>query len=123
MEGRAEINLAVLDQLIEKVEKLKSILQETPQINEFINLMQKGIPDNFVIPQQADQLLSMNKVAKLLGVNSGRIYQYVAQGRLPFVYTPPTSGKKFRTSDVNKFIESLSAEKDDTKKIAHQAAS
>ena len=52
-------------------------------------------------------LLTSRQVARILKVNINRVGEYAAAGRLPFVYTPPTSDKKFRVSDVNKFIASL----------------
>lgn len=55
-------------------------------------------------------LLTANQVAKILKVNINAVYGYAKQGKLVFVYTPPASGKKFRISDVNAFIASLTNE-------------
>lgn len=52
-------------------------------------------------------LLTAEQVARILKVNKNRVGEYVAAGILPFVYTPPVSKKKFRISDVNSFIDSL----------------
>jgi hypothetical protein len=55
-------------------------------------------------------LLTVSQVARILKVNRNRVGEYAAAGKLPFVYTPPVSKKKFRISDVNKFIASLTSE-------------
>lgn len=54
-------------------------------------------------------LLTTRQVARILKVNQNRVNQYVNEGKLTFVYTPPASSRKFRISDVNKFIASLSS--------------
>ena len=54
-------------------------------------------------------LLTSRQVARILKVNINRVGEYAAAGRLTFVYTPPASDKKFRISDVNKFIASRRA--------------
>ena len=52
-------------------------------------------------------LLTAEQVAKILKVNKNMVGEYAASGILKFVYTPPASKKKFRVSDVNDFIDSL----------------
>ena len=54
-----------------------------------------------------DELLTISQVARALKVSRQRVVDYVNQGKITCVYTPPTSRRKFRVSDVNKFIASL----------------
>ena len=54
-----------------------------------------------------DELLTISQVARALKVSRQRVVDYVNQGKITCVYTPPISRRKFRVSDVNKFIASL----------------
>lgn len=54
-------------------------------------------------------LLTARQVARILKVNQNRVNQYVDEGKIPYVYTPPASCRKFRISDVNAFIASLTS--------------
>lgn len=52
-------------------------------------------------------LLSAKEVSKVLKVNLNRVHEYANEGLLPFVITPPSSARKFRVTDVNRFIAGL----------------
>lgn len=56
-----------------------------------------------------DALLSAKEVSTILGVNTNRVYDLIAQGDLVAVRIPPSKNLKFRISDLNSYISSLPA--------------
>ncbi len=107
----AALDLAALDELIQKAEKLKNILQETPQLIQLKSIPQNSGPILASLPKdyplQMEVLVSSKQAAKMLKVNENRIADYVNQGLLSYVITPPASDRKYLLSDINVFIRSL----------------
>lgn len=54
-----------------------------------------------------DALLTAKEVSTILGVNTNRVGDLVASGDLVAVMVPPSTMRKFRISDLNRYIASL----------------
>jgi len=54
-----------------------------------------------------DALLTAKEVSEILGVNKNRIGDLVASGDLVAVMIPPSNMRKFRISDLNRYIQAL----------------
>lgn len=54
-----------------------------------------------------DALLTAKEVSTILGVNTNRIGELVAAGELTAVMMPPSNIRKFRISDLNRYIATL----------------
>jgi predicted DNA-binding transcriptional regulator AlpA len=56
-----------------------------------------------------DRLMTVKETATLLGYKTQKsVYQQEERGSFPPVYLPGTSFRKYRKSDVQKFIDGLS---------------
>lgn len=94
------MEIAELKQAVELAKELKSILTETPEIAQFLN----GEMSAF-IPEHCYRLMTVSQAAEALCVNPNRIREYVNNGLLECVYTPPVSHMKITVSSVNKLIQ------------------
>ena len=95
-----QISLADLDVLVKKAGELKKILQETPEIITYLQLVKDLGDEKAVMPIQTDVLIRAGQAATILGVDKSLIYRYVEEGRLRPYRTPPASHMKFWLSEV-----------------------
>ena len=94
-----EISLEGLEKLIEKGRELKKLLQENPEILEYMRLAEK-FSDAAVLPMPTDRLIRAGEAAKILGVNSAKISEYADKKILTKLYVDGSSHSKFWLSEV-----------------------
>ncbi|SHI55998.1 hypothetical protein SAMN02745671_01000 [Anaerovibrio lipolyticus DSM 3074] len=93
------MEISELREAVELAKELKEILTETPEVANFLN----GKMEAFV-PETSYRLMTVSEAAKALCVNKNRIGEYVRQGLLECIYTPPASHMKITVRSVNSFI-------------------
>ena len=93
-----EISLEQLNALITAGEKLKKLLTDTPEIIEYLRLIQDS--DKNVLPIKSDVLIRAGEAAKILCVSKGTISHYVKVGILTPLFTPESTQMKFWLSQV-----------------------
>lgn len=99
------INTEQLDLMIEKASALQKILEGNPSITEYLRTVKElGEKAPAVFPV-SDRLVTASSAAKVLCTSVNSIYRYVAEKRLYAYYTPGSSTKKFRLSDLWKLAE------------------
>lgn len=91
---------ANLSGVIEQLEKIQTILKESPEVLTFLNLVKETKVPALVTPVKSDVLLEAGDVAKVLKVSTAKISQYVKEGVLPAYYVPDSNHRKFWLSDV-----------------------
>lgn len=94
-----EITLDGLNTLITKAKELKKLLQENPEILEYMRLAEK-FSDAAVLPIPTDRLIRAGEAAKILEVNAAKISEYADKGILRKFYVDGSSHSKFWLSDV-----------------------
>lgn len=98
---RAEsIRLAELEALVEKGKELQRLLDESPEILKFMELMKELGDSAAILPAKADRLIRAGEAAQILGVEKSQIYKYAKEGKLTALYTAGSSHKKFWLSAV-----------------------
>lgn len=95
--------LEELNKHIKEAERLSKILEERPEILEYVKLVENGKATCDI----GESLLSVAECAKRLKVNRNTVYRYIDEGLLEGCYTPAPSRLKVRVSDLNKFIRNL----------------
>lgn len=71
------------------------------------------------MPQEDEESMTAQDVAKLLGFSPSMVHKLVGQGKIPFTVLPDPAGARvrrvirFKRSDVQKFIEERKAQKSD----------
>ena len=94
-----EISLEGLEKLIEKGRELKKLLQENPEILEYMRLAEK-FSESAVLPMPTDRLIRAGEAAKILEVNTKKISEYADKKILKKFYVDGSSHSKFWLSDV-----------------------
>lgn len=94
-----EISLDGLNTLIAKAKELKKILQENPEILEYMRLAEK-FSDAVILPIPTDRLVRAGEAAKILGVNPAKISEYADKKILTKLYVDGSSHSKFWLSEV-----------------------
>lgn len=94
----AQIRLEDLEKLIEAGEKLQKLLQQSPEIAAFAGAVQQAKEPVLLLEQ--DRLVMAGEAATILGTSKSHIGQLVKQGLLTPYYTPGSSYRKFRLSEV-----------------------
>jgi len=94
-----DISLEGLEKLIEKGRELKKLLQENPEILEYMRLAEK-FSDSVILPIPTDRLIRTGEAAKILGVNPSKISEYVDKKILTKLYVYGSSHSKFWLSEV-----------------------
>jgi excisionase family DNA binding protein len=84
--------------MIEKGKELQRLLQSSPEIVAFAKTLQQAKEP--VLLLENDRLVQAGEAANILGVNKSYIGQLVKQGLLTPYYTPGSSYRKFRLSEV-----------------------
>lgn len=100
-----ELTLANLDALIQKAERLKELLQNTPEIIQYLQLA-----DNLqgaIMPIPTDRLIRTGEAAKVLNVSKATISYYARTGILTPLYTAGSTHKKFWLSEVKAVAKRL----------------
>ena len=93
-----EIRLEDLDALLAKGQELKALLESSPEIAAFAEILRENSKPVFVIP--GERLVRAGEAARILGGNENTIAQYVRDGRLKAYYTPGSCHRKFMLSAV-----------------------
>jgi excisionase family DNA binding protein len=94
----AAIKIDDLDALITKGRELKQLLQSSPEIAAFADgLRQSREP---VLLMEHDRLVRAGEAASILGVNKSTIGKYVNDGLLTAYFTPGSTSRKFRISEL-----------------------
>ena len=93
-----EISLENLNALVSKGRELQKILTETPEILEYLRLIQRG--ENNVLPMKTDVLIRVGEAAKILCVSKATIYRYALDKALTPYYTAGSEQMKFWYSEV-----------------------
>ena len=97
----SEISLETLEVLIKKGRELKQLLKETPEILEYLRLLEKfSNGERSIIPIPTDKLVKSGEAAEVLGVNKATIDNYSKAGILTPLYTAGSNHKKFWLSEV-----------------------
>lgn len=94
------IDVSSFDSLLEKASKLQNILHENPDVVTFLQLLKETRVEQMVMPAKVDKLIGTKQAAEILGVAENRIGEYVRDGLLTPLYTPPVSHRKFWLSEV-----------------------
>lgn len=92
-----EINLENLSALVEKGRELQILLTESPEILEYLRLIQRN---ESIVPQKTDTLIRVNQAAKILCTSKAVIYRYAAERILTPYYTADSRQMKFWYSEV-----------------------
>ena len=95
-----EINLETLNALIEKGKELKALLNETPEILEYLRLTDKLNGEKNILPIVSDRLIRAGEAAEVLGVNSQTIGRYAREGILTPFKVDGSNQNKFWLSEV-----------------------
>ena len=93
-----ELTLENLTALIEKGQELKKLLQETPEIIEYLKLAESL--SGSILPIPSDRLICVSEAAKILKVSNSTICNYASSGILIPLYTAGSRHKKFWLSEV-----------------------
>ena len=96
------IDLKALDVAIEKTVQLKKILNDSPELLEYLRLSKQVDKDSLLIP--TDRLIRAGEAAKVLCVSKEAVYCYVRKKILSAYYTPFSNQMKFWLSDVKKLV-------------------
>lgn len=94
-----EISLDGLNTLIAKAKELKKLLQENPEVLEYMRLAEK-FSDAAILPLPTDRLIRAGEAAKILGVNPAKISEFVDKGILKKFFVDGSSHSKFWLSEV-----------------------
>lgn len=94
-----EINLENLNTLVTKGRELQQLLTETPEILEYLRLIQSG-GANKILPTNTDKLVRIGEAAQILCVSKSLIYRYAAERTLTPYYTADSKQMKFWYSEV-----------------------
>lgn len=92
----AEISLENLNALVEKGRELQKLLTETPEIIDYLRLINSGN----ALPLKTDMLIRVGEAAKILCVSKSTIYQFVIEKILTPYYTADSKQMKFWYSEV-----------------------
>ena len=92
------IKLDDLEMMIEKGKELQRLLQQSPEIIAFAGAVQQAKEP--VLLLEHDRLVLAGEAATILGTSKSHIGQLVKQGLLTPYYTPGSSYRKFRLSEV-----------------------
>ena len=93
-----ELTLENLNNLIEKGQELKKLLQETPEILDYLKVVENL--QGAILPIPADRLVRTGEAAKILCVSKDLISYYAKTGILTPFYTAGSTHKKFWLSEV-----------------------
>ena len=94
------IDLKALDAAIEKTVQLKKLLNDSPEILEYLQLSK--LVDKNVLPIPTDRLIRAGEAAKVLCVSKATVYHYARNKSLPAYLTPGSNHLKFWLSDIKK---------------------
>ena len=89
-----------IEAMVEKGRELQKLLQETPGIIRFMELMKELGDSAAILPAKADRLIRAGEAAQILGVDKAQIYKYAKEGKLTALYTAGSNHKKFWLSAV-----------------------
>lgn len=112
------MDLRELCTIADKVQALRTALDEKPEMLTFLKLLREQDCAGVVQPVMLDPLVTVSVAAKTLCVDRGTIYQYVKEGLLHPWKTPHSNRMKFRVSEINaipKRGESTSCDGQNTK--------
>ncbi|MBR2215998.1 MAG: hypothetical protein IJ849_09600 [Selenomonadaceae bacterium] len=87
-----------LDEALEKAQRLRALLTDTPALVAFAEAMHSAREPLLILEE--DRLVRAGEAAKILGVNANTIGMWVKDGRLTPWYTPGNSQRKFKLSEV-----------------------
>lgn len=96
-----------LREAVELARELKEILTGSPEVARFL----QGDMQAFV-PERCSRLLTVGQAAEALCVNKNRIGEYVREGKLDCIYTPPASRMKIPVESLNRFIKTYCSSKE-----------
>lgn len=91
-------NIGDIQQLLTAAEKLKKLLQESPEIAAFAEAVKDSRDPVLVL--ENDRLIRAGEAAEILGCNKNAIGRYCRDGLLAAYYTPDSSYRKYRLSEV-----------------------
>lgn len=94
------VDMEQLDLLIQKGRELKALLEENPEILDFLKAIKETKDIKAIMPIKSDALIHAGEAAEVLGVNKACIYKYVKHGLLTPYYTPGSDFMKFWLSEV-----------------------
>lgn len=92
------LRLDDLEAMVQKGRELQNLLRQSPEIVAFVEGLQQAKEPVLLLEQ--DRLVGAGEAATILGVNRNSIGGYVKQGLLTPYYTPGSSSRKFRLSEV-----------------------
>lgn len=92
------MEISELKEAVELAKQLKDIL-ETPVVQQFLDGDMKCF-----VPEKCYGLMTVAEAAEALCVNKNRIGEYVREGKLDCIYTPPASHMKIPVQSINRFI-------------------
>lgn len=101
-----EITLDGLNALITKAKELKKLLQENPEILEYMRLAEK-FSDAAVLPIPTDRLIRAGEAAKILGVNPAKITEYADRKILTRLHVDGSIQSKFWLSEVKSVAKNV----------------
>lgn len=94
----AAIKLDDLNALVEKGRELQQLLQASPEIAAFAEHLQQSREP--VLLLEHDRLVRAGEAAAILGVNRSTIGKFVSDGLLTAYFTPGSTSRKFRISEL-----------------------
>lgn len=92
------LKLDDLNAMIEKGRELQMLLRQSPEIVAFAEGLQQAKEPVLLLEQ--DRLVLAGEAASILGTSKSTIGQFVKQGLLTPYYTPGSSFRKFRLSEI-----------------------
>lgn len=95
-----DVNMQNLSELVHIGQQLQEMLENNPQVLEYLRLAQETGGHIVMAPVKVDKLIEAKEAAEILKVPVGRIGEYVKSGLLQAYVTPPTTNRKFWVSDV-----------------------
>lgn len=103
--GIGSMTVSDIEAMVEKGKELQKLLQETPGIIRFMELMKELGDSAAILPAKADRLIRAGEAAQILGVDKNTIYRFAKEGRLTVLYTAGSNQKKFWLSDIIRLPE------------------
>lgn len=97
-----------LGAVIEKLEQIQKILQETPEVLTTLKLLKETGTTSVVTPVKAEVFVEASQAAEMLKVSAVKISSYRRQGLLPAYRVPDSTHNKYRLSDVMSLAKEVS---------------
>ena len=89
-----------LTDVIEKLERIQSILKESPEVLEALKLLKETNTTALVTPVKAETFIEASQAAEMLKVSPVKIGSYRRQGLLTAYRVPESTHNKYKLSDV-----------------------